>query len=199
MNLLLTEIRGCTHCAGKLPFAPKPILNFESAARILIAGQAPGVKAHDSATPWNDASGERLRQWLGIERDRFYDPTLVAIVPMGFCYPGKGRAGDLPPREECAALWQEKIHAQLRKIRLRIVIGEYAQAHYLPERGANLTETVQSWRLRPPGTLALPHPSPRNNLWLKRNPWFEEELLPHVRAEVQRALAQPGGARPGVR
>ncbi|MGE3348752.1 MAG: uracil-DNA glycosylase family protein [Ramlibacter sp.] len=185
----LAEVRACTLCAAHLPLGPRPVLQLHPAARLLVAGQAPGRKVHASGVPFDDASGERLRDWLGVSREVFYDERRVAIVPMGFCYPGTGRAGDLPPRPECAATWRQPLLARLRQLRLTLVIGQHAQAWHLPGAGATLTEVVQGWRARDPAVLALPHPSPRNNLWLRRNPWFETELLPVVRARVAAALA----------
>lgn len=185
---LLDDVRACTHCAEHLPLGPRPVLQLHASARILIAGQAPGRKVHETGIPFNDASGERLRAWLGIPRDVFYDAQRVAIVPMGLCFPGTGRAGDLPPRPECAPLWREALLARLKRVQLTLVFGQYAQAWHLPQAGATLTEAVLDWRRHWPRTLALPHPSPRNNLWLKRNPWFEAELIPALRTRVAEVL-----------
>ncbi len=185
---LLTEVRACTACAAHLPHGPRPIVQAHAAARILIAGQAPGRKVHDSGIPFNDASGERLRDWLGIPREVFYDARRIALVPMGFCFPGTGRSGDLPPRAECAPRWRAPLISHLKNLRLTLAVGQYAQAHHLPHNGASLTEAVRAWRQDWPHLLALPHPSPRNNLWLKRNPWFERELLPALRARVAEVL-----------
>ncbi len=189
MNPLLQEIRACTHCAADLPLPPKPILDFAPSARILIAGQAPGRRAHDRGIPWDDASGDRLREWLGVDKAAFYDPTVFAIVPMGFCYPGTGRSGDLPPRPECAPLWAAKIARVLRRIEFKVIIGAYAQEHHLAAQGATLTDTVKAWRDHLPAAIPLPHPSPRNNIWLKKNPWFEKELVPVLRRRVARLRA----------
>lgn len=187
---LLAQIRACTACAEHLPLGPRPVVQAHSSARILIAAQAPGRKVHETGIPFNDASGERLRAWLGMTKEVFYNPEQVAIVPMGFCYPGTGRSGDLPPRPECAPLWRARLLAELRQVRLTLVIGRYAQAWHLPGTGAQpLTEVVRDWRARWPHTVALPHPSPRNNLWLKRNPWFEAELLPALGPLMQQVLA----------
>ena len=185
---LLAEIRACTICAAHLPHGPRPIVQAHASARILIVGQAPGRKVHDSGIPFNDASGERLRDWLGITREVFYDARQIALVPMGLCFPGSGSSGDLPPRAECAPRWQAPILSHLKNLRLTLAIGQYAQAHHLPNSGASLTETAMAWREQWPRLLALPHPSPRNNLWLKRNPWFERELLPQLRARVAEVL-----------
>jgi len=186
---LLADIRACTACAD-LPLGPRPVVQASASARILIAAQAPGKKVHDSGIPFNDASGERLRAWLGMPAQVFYDPARVAIVPMGFCYPGTGRSGDLPPRPECAPLWRARLLGELRQLRLTLIIGRYAQAWHLPgSAGQSLAEAVADWQARWPATVALPHPSPRNNLWLRRNPWFEAQLLPRLRPLVQQALA----------
>lgn len=185
---LLAEVRACTVCAAHLPLGPRPILQVHASARILIAGQAPGTKAHTSGIPFNDPSGDRLRAWLGVSREVFYDPERVAIVPMGFCFPGKAKSGDLPPRPECAPLWRAPLLGHLKQLQLTLVIGQYALAYHLPGKGASLTEVVQDWRTHWPHTVPLPHPSPRNQLWLKRNPWFEQELVPVLRARVAEVL-----------
>ena len=189
---LLAEIRACTLCAQLLPLGPRPVLQAHAAARILIAAQAPGRKAHETGLPFNDASGDRLRAWLGVTREVFYDATQLAIVPMGFCFPGTGQSGDLPPRPECAVQWRRPLLSHLKKIQLTLVIGQYAQDWHLPKRGRTLTETVRAWRERWPLLVPLPHPSPRNNGWLRRNPWFEEELVPVLRTRVA-AVLQGGG------
>lgn len=186
---LLRDIRACTLCAAHLPHGPRPVLQAGASARLLIAGQAPGRKVHESGIPFDDASGERLRGWLGLDRATFYDAARVAIVPMGFCYPGKGKSGDLPPRPECAQAWQAKLLPHLREVRLTLAVGQYAQAWHLPG-AASLTDAVAAWRAQWPRLVALPHPSPRNNLWLKRNPWFERELVPALRERVAQALAE---------
>lgn len=184
---LIAEARGCTLCASQLPLAPKPVFQLHPAARILIAGQAPGIKAHSSGIPFDDASGQRLRHWLGLTTDRFYDPSLTAILPMGMCYPGRGLTGDLPPRPECAEQWREALLQQLPNIKLTLIIGRYAQAWHLPDaRTLSLTDTVKLWRNYWPDALPLPHPSPRNQRWLKQNPWFEAEVLPVLRAKIIR-------------
>ena len=191
LDRLLREVRACTLCAAHLPQPPRPVLQAGSAARILIASQAPGRKVQHSGIPFDDASGDRLRLWMGINKDTFYDPHTVAILPMGFCFPGTGGAGDLPPRPECAPAWRTPLLAHLPHIQLTLVIGQYAQAWHLKrEARATLTETVRAWRNYGPHILPLPHPSPRNNLWLRRNPWFEEEVIPVLRARVQ-ALQTP--------
>ena len=185
---LLHDVRGCTFCAPHLPLGPRPILQWHPQARILIAGQAPGQKAHAAEKPFADASGERLRQWLGLTAEQFYDPKLVAILPMGFCFPGSGKSGDLPPRPECAASWRQPLLQQLKQLQLTIVIGQYAQAWHLPDAKSSLTETVAAWQQYLPDIMPLPHPSPRNNIWLKRNPWFEQHLLPQLQTRVQQVI-----------
>lgn len=189
---LLAEVRACVLCAEHLPLGPRPVVQLHPTARILIAAQAPGRKVHETGLPFTDASGDRLRDWLGISREVFYDARQIAIVPMGFCFPGTGHVGDLPPRPECAPAWRAALLSHLKNLQFTLVIGRYAQTYHLPHQGSSVTEVVQAWRKNWPHTVALPHPSPRNNLWLKRNPWFEEELLPVVRARVSEALGQAG-------
>ncbi|MBV2235615.1 MAG: uracil-DNA glycosylase family protein [Sterolibacterium sp.] len=186
---LLVDARACQVCAEYLPLGPRPVFQFDPAVRILIASQAPGRKVHETGLPFNDASGERLRSWLGVRREQFYDAQQFAILPMGFCFPGSGRSGDLPPRPECAPLWRQPLLHHLPQLQLTLVIGQYALAWHLPEwRGQTLTDKVRDWHSHWPSLLVLPHPSPRNNLWLKRNPWFEDTLLPHLRARVEDIL-----------
>jgi len=186
---LIAEVRACTICAAHLPHGVRPVVQFHPNARLLIAGQAPGRKVHASGIPFDDVSGNRLRDWMGIDRDVFYDPELVALLPMGFCYPGTGKSGDLPPRPECAPAWRAQLLARLDKLQLTLVIGQYAQAYHLDEPKSSLTEIVQRWRDHWPNVVPLPHPSPRNNLWLRRNPWFEMQLLPMLRQRVAEVLA----------
>ncbi|MDJ0943857.1 MAG: uracil-DNA glycosylase family protein [Kiloniellales bacterium] len=190
LSALLAEVRACRLCAAELPLGPRPVLRAHSDARLMIVGQAPGTKVHESGIPWNDNSGLRLRAWLQTEPETFYDESRIAIVPMGFCYPGReDRGGDKPPRPECAPAWHPRLQAALPKIELILLVGLYAQARYLgPARKANLTETVRAWRDYLPAYLPLPHPSWRNTAWLKRNPWFEAELLPELRARVRGLL-----------
>jgi uracil-DNA glycosylase len=191
LDRLLADIRACRACEPHLPLGARPVLIADARARILIAGQAPGTRVHASGIPWNDVSGQRLRAWLGLSPEAFYDPARIAIVPMGFCYPGTGKSGDLPPRPECRRLWHDRLFALLPNLRLRIVIGQYAQAYHLAGRArANLTETVAAWRDFAPEIFPLPHPSPRNQMWLKRHPWFEAELLPELRATIRDALTE---------
>jgi uracil-DNA glycosylase len=182
---LLTDIRGCRICAD-LPCGPRPVLQAGATARLRIIGQAPGRKVHETGIPWADASGDRLRDWLGLTPEQFYDPAKVAIIPMGLCYPGKAASGDNPPRRECAPRWHDAINHLLPDIELTVLVGQYAQARYLgTRRKATLGETVRTWRdYAPSGWIPLPHPSPRNQPWLVRNPWFETELVPQVRSLV---------------
>ena len=188
LESLLSDVRSCTICAEHLPHDPRPVVQMHSSARILIAGQAPGRRVHETGLPFNDPSGDRLRDWLGMSRDVFYDDRKVALVPMGFCYPGTGKAGDLPPRPECATAWRAVLLSRLEKLELTLVIGQYAHAYHLQNRGSTLTESVRNWRNYWPLLVPLPHPSPRNNLWLRRNPWFEQEVIPVLRERVAEVL-----------
>jgi uracil-DNA glycosylase len=189
LRRLLSEIRDCRHCEKDLPCGPRPIVAADQDARILVIGQAPGLRVHQSGVPWDDPSGQRLREWMGVEPSVFYDETKIALVPMGFCYPGTGKSGDLPPRPECAELWHESLLAELENIKLTLVIGAYAQRSRLGKsRKKTLTATVQAWKEYRPACLALPHPSPRNNLWLKKNPWFVKEVLPYLKSRVKTLL-----------
>ena len=187
---LLADVRACTLCAAHLPLGPRPVLRARASARLLIVSQAPGTRVHETGIPWNDRSGESLRAWLETEPDTFYDDSRIAIVPMGFCYPGvDARGGDKPPRRECAATWHAPLMAALPNIELTLLIGQYAQARYLGKRRrASLTETVRSWRDYGPRYLPLPHPSWRNTAWLRKNPWFEAELVPDLRTRVHALL-----------
>ena len=185
---LLNRVQHCTLCASHLSDEPRPVVQIQPSAKLLIIGQAPGRKVHETGIPFNDASGERLRQWLGINANIFYDKNRVAIVPMGFCYPGKGKSGDLPPRPECIPTWHAQLLSHLKELKLTLLIGQYAQHYYLPTPAPTLTKNVQNWRQFGPKLLPLPHPSPRNNIWLKRNLWFEQELVPELRKRVATAL-----------
>jgi len=186
---LVKEIRSCSLCAAHLPLGPRPIIQVSSFAKILVVGQAPGSRVHQTGIPFNDPSGDRLREWMGIDKEAFYDEQRIALVPMGFCFPGTGKSGDLPPRPECADTWRIKLLEQLPKIRLTIIVGQYAQAWHLKTANkANLTETVMAWKDYWPEAIPLPHPSPRNNIWLKRNPWFEEQILPSLKRRVKAVL-----------
>ncbi|MDP1521250.1 uracil-DNA glycosylase family protein [Porticoccus litoralis] len=185
---LLEEVRSCERCED-LPLGPRPVVRAASTASVLIIGQAPGTRVHASGIPWDDPSGERLRNWMGLTSEQFYDTSRIAIMPMGFCYPGKGRSGDLPPRPECAPLWHEAILESLPNLGLTLLIGQYAQSYYLADHHRNLTERVKRWRDYLPRFLPLVHPSPRNRRWLAQNPWFEKELVPFLRMEVARRIS----------
>lgn len=188
---LLGRVRGCTLCAAHLPLGPRPVLIADARARILVVGQAPGTRVHASGVPWDDPSGDRLRDWMGLDKVAFYDPRRVAIVPMGFCYPGRGKSGDLPPRPECARTWREPLLARLPNIELTLLIGRYAQVWHLGDRAhKTLTATVADFDRYLPDTFVTPHPSPRNQYWLKKNPWFEKRLLPRLRARVGALMTQ---------
>ncbi len=189
LQTLLQEIRSCKICEPNLPEGANPVVRAESSATILIAGQAPGIRVHRSSIPFNDPSGDRLRLWMGIDRETFYDASCIAIVPMGFCFPGSAGRGDLPPRKECVKAWHQRLLSLLPNIRLTLAIGIYAQSYYLGTmRKPTLTETVKSWKEYAPAIMPLPHPSPRNNLWLKKNPWFETEVLPVLTNRIADSL-----------
>ncbi|MFV0575752.1 MAG: uracil-DNA glycosylase family protein [Vibrio sp.] len=182
---LIKDIEQCRVCESHLADGCRPVVHIHPDAKVLLIGQAPGLKVHKSGIPFDDASGDRLRDWMGVTREQFYDPKFLAIMPMGFCYPGKGKSGDLPPRKECAPLWHDKVLAQLPNIELVLLVGQYAQDYYLPaDKPKTLTETVQHWRQFQPKFLPIPHPSPRNNIWLKKNPWFEAEVIPHLQQRI---------------
>lgn len=186
MQDLLSNIRQCTICEKHLPLGPRPIVSVHPDAKIVIIGQAPGIKVHQTGIPWNDVSGIRLRNWLGITDAVFYDETKIAIIPMGFCYPGKGKTGDLPPRPECAPQWHNLLFEKLPHVELIILIGMYSQNYYLGKRTKKtLTETVANYKDYLPKFLPLPHPSPRNRFWLIKNPWFEVDVLPELREIIQ--------------
>jgi uracil-DNA glycosylase len=191
IDSLLTDIRACRICEAYLPFGPRPVLQASATSRLLLVSQAPGRKVHASGVPFDDVSGDRLRDWLGIDRATFYDERRIAIVPMAFCFPGTGRSGDLPPRPECAPTWHARLLPQLKHVQLTLAIGQYAQAGLLgAARAGSLTETVRDWRMHlANGVMPLPHPSPRNRPWLMHNPWFERELLPELRHLVAALLA----------
>lgn len=192
LDALLERVRACTLCQG-LPLGPRPLLQAGSGARILIAGQAPGRRAHLSGIPFDDISGERLRVWLGLTREQFYDASRVAIIPMGLCFPGTSKSGDLPPRPECAPAWRAPLLASLPQIALTVVLGRYALAWHCPEQArATLSDAVAAWLKAPGPVIPLPHPSPRNMAWLKRHPWFEAEVLPLLRERIQLALGTAG-------
>ncbi|MED5510170.1 MAG: uracil-DNA glycosylase family protein [Pseudomonadota bacterium] len=185
---LLSDVLACSLCEDKLPLAPRPVLQLSYQARILVAGQAPGRKAHDKGIPFADASGDRLRQWMGLDESQFYDASRIAIMPMGFCFPGTGNSGDLPPRPECAETWHASLLVALHHVELTLVIGRYAMAYHLPDFNDSVTDAVKNWQAYWPDYLPLPHPSPRNQRWLKQNPWFEREVLPLLKQRVANIL-----------
>lgn len=191
LDALLAAVRGCRACEAHLPLGPRPVLQASASARLLVVGQAPGRRVHESGVPWDDASGERLRAWMGIDQGAFYDAAQVAIIPMAYCYPGRGADGDLPPRRECADLWLSHLLAKLPRIESTLLIGGYAQHRFLgAHRKPSLTETTRAWREYAPRFMPLPHPSPRNQPWFKRHSWFERDVLPALRLRVQGLLAR---------
>jgi len=185
---LLEEVRACRACAAHLPFEPRPVLRAGKTARLLIIGQAPGTRVHQTGIPWNDPSGDRLRGWMQADRGLFYDERRIAIIPMGFCYPGKGKSGDLPPRPECAERWHGELLAGLPWLEMRVLVGKYAQNHYLGTRRQSLAQTVQAWESYLPDFFPLPHPSPRNIRWFRNHPWFEAEVVPAFRGRLREIL-----------
>jgi uracil-DNA glycosylase len=189
-ELTVAAVRACETCKLHLPLGPRPVFQISRTACILVAAQAPGRRVHETGIPFNDPSGDRLRDWMGIDRAAFYDAAKIALLPMGFCYPGTGKSGDLAPRPECAEKWRKQLLDFLPDIQLSLVIGQYAHAWHLGERQkSTLTETVKNWKEYWPKSLTLPHPSPRNNMWLRRNPWLEEEIVPVLRGRVAQLLA----------
>ena len=191
LEALLTAVRNCRACESHLPLGPRPVLRAGAAARILIVGQAPGVRVHTTGIPWDDPSGERLRAWMGVDKAFFYDESRIAIIPMGYCYPGRGADGDLPPRRECAALWLDQLLARLPQIELTLLVGQYAQRHFLgSHRKPSLTETTRAWREYAPQFIPLPHPSPRNQPWFKQHSWFEEDVVPALQARINASFAR---------
>jgi uracil-DNA glycosylase len=189
LDILMNDVRSCTLCAPLLPFGARPVFQFHPQASILIAGQAPGARAHASGIPFDDASGDRLRNWLGVNREIFYDNTRIAILPMGFCYPGSSNNGDLPPRPECALEWRDAFMQRFERLALVIVVGGYAMDYHLGTGKIPLTRVVKAWREYWPKALPLPHPSPRNNRWLIRNPWFQQEVVPALQFRVKTILS----------
>ena len=186
LDELIGRIKNCTLCEPHLPLGANPVFTAHANAEVLIIGQAPGTKVHNTNIPWNDPSGDRLRDWLQVDRSTFYNPKKFAIIPMGFCYPGKGKSGDLPPRPECAPTWHNQLLEKLPNVRLTLLIGSYAQKYYLgKDKKRTLTETVHNYREYLPQYFPLPHPSPRNQLWLKKNPWFEETIIPKLRQQTE--------------
>jgi len=188
LESLLIEIRACRICEEHLPHGPRPVVRADHRSRILVVGQAPGRRVHDSGLPFDDPSGDRLRAWMGVDRDTFYDTRRIAVIPMGFCYPGTGRSGDLPPRPECAPAWREPLLAQLPRVELTLVIGQYALAYHLPGPRRSVARAVGAWKEHWPDVIPLPHPSPRNIRWFARNPWFEADVVPVVRRRVAELL-----------
>lgn len=189
MSHLIEEIKQCTICKDHLPHGPRPVLQFNEQSKVVIIGQAPGSKVHKTGIPWDDQSGKLLRSWLQCTEEEFYNPDLFALIPMGFCYPGKGKSGDLPPRPECAETWQDQVFEQLKSKKLIVLIGQYAQKHYLGNQAKkNLTETVFHWSEYLPTYFPIPHPSPRNRFWFQKNQWFNDEALPHFQSLVGDAL-----------
>ncbi|MGB1455924.1 uracil-DNA glycosylase family protein [Spongiibacter marinus] len=189
LQQLLNEVAACRLCESALPLGPRPVLRVAPEARILIIGQAPGLKVHNSGLPWDDPSGDRLRGWLNIDREQFYRDARLGILPMGFCYPGKGKSGDLPPRPECAPTWHERLLQQMPQMEVVLLIGQYAQKRYAGDDETNLTERVRNQSLDG-RFISLPHPSPRNIRWFKQNPWFDEQLLPSFQRRIHPLLSE---------
>ncbi len=186
MQSLLSEVKQCQVCEKYLPAGCRPVVSASPKSKILIIGQAPGRKVHESGIPWDDQSGDNLRKWLGVSKEAFYNSDIFGIIPMGFCYPGTGKSGDLPPRPECAPLWHEKLLSEMNDVRLTLLFGQYAIKHYLGKSAKpTLTETVKNHKVYLPDYLPLPHPSPRNNIWMKKNGWFGEEILPIIKEIVR--------------
>jgi uracil-DNA glycosylase len=198
LEALLREVRACTACAEHLPLGPNPVLRAGPTARILIVGQAPGTRVHHTGIPWNDPSGDRLRDWLQFDRALFYNSARVAIIPMGFCYPGKGASGDLPPRPECAPLWHPRLLAELPDLQLKLLVGKYAQDYYLGTRRQSLAVTVRHFEQYLPEFFPLPHPSPRNIRWFRNHPWFEAEILPALQARISTIIGLSPSGKPSI-
>ena len=189
MKKLLTQISKCQECSDHLPLGPRPVLRAHPKSKMIIIGQAPGTAVHKSGIPWDDKSGENLRSWLNIDKSVFYDTEKIGIIPMGFCYPGKGKSGDLPPRSECAPLWHNLLFEKMKQVELILLIGKYAQDYYLKDRARKtLTETVKNYKDYLPKYFVLPHPSPRNNIWKAKNEWFEKEVVPALRNEINHLI-----------
>ena len=189
MKSVIAEAKACNICEPHLDLGVRPVFSIHPASKVAIIGQAPGRKVHESGIPWDDASGKRLREWLGVSETAFYDAENFAILPMGFCYPGKGKSGDLPPRPECAPRWHETMLRMMPKIELTLLFGQYAMQYYLGDQmQKNLTETVVQWKSYLPQFLPMPHPSPRNNIWLRKHPWFESEVIPFLKNKVQDSI-----------
>ncbi len=189
LSALLRDVAACRICEEPLPVEPRPVVQIGAAAKVLIAGQAPGRRVFETGVAFDDPSGDRLRAWMGVSTATFYDASKIAILPMGFCYPGTGKTGDLAPRPECAEAWREQLLARMTKVKLTLVIGQYAMRWHLPDSKSNLTETVRAWKEHRPRIVPLPHPSPRNNRWLAKNPWFQTDVLPYLRRRIATLLA----------
>ncbi|MBU2705515.1 uracil-DNA glycosylase family protein [Zooshikella marina] len=185
---LLADIRQCDICKEHLPLGANPVLRATETAKILIVGQAPGTRVHATGIPWNDPSGDRLRMWLDLDREQFYDESNIAIIPVGLCYPGKGKSGDLPPRPECAPKWHPLLRPLMPNIQFTLLVGQYAQQYYLQDQHRTLTARVSHWQQCLPDYLPLPHPSPRNTLWLRKNPWFEADVVPFLQSHIRKIL-----------
>lgn len=189
MKKLLGQVRDCNVCECHLEAGVNPVIAASRKSRLIIIGQAPGRIVHETGIPWNDKSGDNLRKWLGIDKEIFYDEKKIALIPMGFCYPGKGKSGDLPPRPECAPLWHKKLLVSMKEAKLILLVGQYAQEYYLGKQAkSTLTETVRDFRAYLPGYFPLPHPSPRNNIWQAKNPWFEKKILPELKSKISQIL-----------
>lgn len=189
MQKLLSSISKCSECAAQLELGPRPIVSAHAHSRIVIIGQAPGSIVHKSGIPWDDKSGQNLRAWMGVDDKMFYNPEKIALVPMGFCYPGKGKSGDLPPTKKCAPLWHQKLLTKIENVELVLLIGKYAQEYYLGDRlKKTLTDTVKNYKEYLPDYFVLPHPSPRNNIWQAKNEWFKKEVIPQLQLQVRSIL-----------
>lgn len=188
METLLKNIRNCKICLPYLKDGVNPVLAASSKSKIVIIGQAPGSVVHKTGVAWNDKSGDRLREWMQVDKATFYNPDIFALIPMGFCYPGKGKSGDLPPRKECAPLWHPQLFKEMKEVKLTLLIGNYAQNYYLQNKKETLTETVKNYQAYLPKYLPLPHPSPRNNIWLSKNPWFEKEVIPYLQGVIKKVV-----------
>lgn len=188
MKALLQDIRNCSLCKHNLPLGPRPVLTATQNSKIVVIGQAPGTKVHASGKPWDDQSGKKLRAWLGVDENTFYNPDNFAIIPMGFCYPGKGKTGDLPPRPECAPKWHNVLMSQLTHVELILLIGTYAQKYYLPNDKRNLTEKTLHFETYLPKFMVMPHPSPTNRFWRAKNPWFETDVVPILQQRISKLL-----------
>ncbi|MBQ4804024.1 uracil-DNA glycosylase family protein [Aquimarina sp. MMG015] len=191
MDTLLSSISKCDVCAQKLELGPRPIISANTRSKIVIIGQAPGSVVHKSGIPWDDKSGQNLRAWMGIDNDTFYNSEITALIPMGFCYPGKGKSGDLPPTKECAPLWHQKLLSNMKDVELILLIGTYAQQYYLGNKlKRTLTESVKNYKEYLPNYFVLPHPSPRNNIWQAKNEWFKKEVIPELQNSIKSIITK---------